>query len=316
MIRAGTTCFIDPGSYFPEQTWKALEQSGMRGVLARTAVDIGDTPIGKMPDDWALEPTDQAIAKAIETVEKFNGTLDGRAKGWFSLRLLSACSDKLIKEIKRLSDEKGVGLVMHACQSAMRWSAHASNTAYLNLSGWPIWAAAGRTRAHPYGLGKPQGNRVVHGTRHENCLLTLDRLPAAFGSIEVGRFPEMLELGITVCSRFGRGRCRATILILSVKCLWSAADASRNALSNHYGSGSGSGNGHHQREPKRLFGKMKSARSEVGRKPTWQFSTRAVLSGGPCSIRSPILFILPGGCLHRDLQWRCADGKWRSAVAR
>ena len=199
MIRAGTTCFIDPGSYFPDQTWKAMEQSGMRGVLARTAVDIRETPIGKMPDDWALEPTDEAIAKSIETVEKFNGTLDGRAKAWFSLRLLSACSDKLIKEMKRLSDEKGVGLVMHACES--RDEVVGSRTKY----GVPeIERMANLGCCGPnivlIHMGWASPKEIVLCMEHDMKVActpsTGYRL--AFGSIEFGRFPEMLELGITV----------------------------------------------------------------------------------------------------------------------
>src|SRR5215472_12610919 len=38
LIRAGTTCFIDPGSYFPRETAKAAGESGLRGVIARTAI--------------------------------------------------------------------------------------------------------------------------------------------------------------------------------------------------------------------------------------------------------------------------------------
>jgi 5-methylthioadenosine/S-adenosylhomocysteine deaminase len=38
LIRAGTTCFIDPGSYFPQETAKAIGESGLRGVIARTAL--------------------------------------------------------------------------------------------------------------------------------------------------------------------------------------------------------------------------------------------------------------------------------------
>ena len=49
LIRAGTTCFIDPGSYFPRETAKAAGESGLRGVIARTAFDLHSTPIGELP---------------------------------------------------------------------------------------------------------------------------------------------------------------------------------------------------------------------------------------------------------------------------
>ena len=56
MIRAGTTCFIDPGSYFPEQTAKATGESGMRGIVARTAIDVHQTAIGALPEKCFAKP--------------------------------------------------------------------------------------------------------------------------------------------------------------------------------------------------------------------------------------------------------------------
>ena len=37
LIRAGTTCYIDPGSYFPSETARAVGESGLRGIpMARS----------------------------------------------------------------------------------------------------------------------------------------------------------------------------------------------------------------------------------------------------------------------------------------
>src|ERR1700732_5601262 len=49
MIRAGTTCFADPGSYFAAETAQAVKESGMRGLIARTVVDMGQTTMGHLP---------------------------------------------------------------------------------------------------------------------------------------------------------------------------------------------------------------------------------------------------------------------------
>ena len=32
LIRAGTTCFLDPSSYYPEETARAAGETGMRGI--------------------------------------------------------------------------------------------------------------------------------------------------------------------------------------------------------------------------------------------------------------------------------------------
>ena len=89
MIRAGTTCFLDPGSYFPEQTAKAAGDSGMRGIVARTAVDIHKTAIGALPEKMFRETKDEAVAKSEQPVKDLNGLHDGRIRAWFSLRLPS-----------------------------------------------------------------------------------------------------------------------------------------------------------------------------------------------------------------------------------
>ena len=73
MIRAGTTCFIDPGSYFPEQTAKATGDSGMRGIIARTAFDIHQTLDRRPTEKLFRETTDEAVARLRKAVTELNG---------------------------------------------------------------------------------------------------------------------------------------------------------------------------------------------------------------------------------------------------
>ena len=83
MIRAGTTCFADPGSYFSAETAQAVKESGMRGMIARTVFDMGQTTMGNLPKGF-FEPTDEALVRADEMVAEYEGGLDGRLKAWFS----------------------------------------------------------------------------------------------------------------------------------------------------------------------------------------------------------------------------------------
>ena len=82
LIRAGTTCFIDPGSYFPRETAKAVGESGLRGVIARTAFDLHSTPIGELPKGRFRETTDEAVERAQQMVTELNGMHDGRIRCW------------------------------------------------------------------------------------------------------------------------------------------------------------------------------------------------------------------------------------------
>src|SRR5271169_6710377 len=49
LIKAGTTYFLDPSSYYPDETAQAAGETGIRGIVSRTAFDIHRTPIGDMP---------------------------------------------------------------------------------------------------------------------------------------------------------------------------------------------------------------------------------------------------------------------------
>ena len=116
MIRAGTTCFADPGSYFAAETAQATKESGMRGMIARTVFDMGQTNMGSLPQGF-FEPTDEALARAEEMVAEFDGSLDGRLKAWFSMRVPVACSDDLLRRMSKLTEKHGVGLIGHACEN-------------------------------------------------------------------------------------------------------------------------------------------------------------------------------------------------------
>ena len=199
LMRAGTTCFIDPGSFFPHETARAVGESGLRGVVARTAFDVHATPIGGLPEGMFRETTEVALEKAQETVEALNGAHGGRVRAWFALRILSGCSDRLIQEIKRKADAGGVGVVLHASES--RDETVASRMRH----GLPDVERVGRLGALGPNMclihmGWASPKEIVLCMQHD---LKVSCTPSTgyrlgMGSIEFGRFPEMIELGVTV----------------------------------------------------------------------------------------------------------------------
>src|SRR5436190_6300657 len=199
MIRAGTTCFIDPGSYFPEQTAKAAGESGMRGIVARTAMDIHKTSIGELPAGMFREGREEAIIKSEKTVKELNGLHDGRVRAWFSLRLPVACSNELITAIKRLADQYDVGIVTHSNES--RDEAVASRVKYglQDVERLASLNALGPKMVLIH-MGWANPKEIMLCKEHDP---KISCSPAcgyklAFGSMEFGRFAEMVELGITV----------------------------------------------------------------------------------------------------------------------
>ena len=113
LIRAGITCFADPGNYFPAIEAQAMKESGLRGIISRTALDVNrpGTP------ERFCESTDEALARSEEFVTEFHNTLNGRLKAWVSMRMAFGCSDALLRGMGALARKHGSGIIGHACSS-------------------------------------------------------------------------------------------------------------------------------------------------------------------------------------------------------
>ena len=199
LIRAGTTCFIDPGSFFPQETAKAVGESGLRGVIARTAFDLHSTPIGELPKGRFRETTDEAVDRAQKMVTELNGKHDGRLRCWFALRILSGCSDDLIKRIKKKADANNVGLVMHASELFGEVAASRARYGVSDIERMAKLDALGPNMVLIH-MGWASPKEIVLSMKHD---LKISCTPSTgyrlgLASMEFGRFPEMIELGITV----------------------------------------------------------------------------------------------------------------------
>jgi 5-methylthioadenosine/S-adenosylhomocysteine deaminase len=198
MLRAGTTCFADPGNYFAAETAQAVKESGMRGMIARTVFDMGQTPIGNLPEGF-FEPTENALSCADDMVSEYNGAFDGRLKAWFSIRVPVACSDDLLRRLASLAEKREVGVIGHACEN--RDEVVASHLKY---------GMGDVARLEKLGLLAPNLLLLHMGWIDAKELFMLHKrdvkislAPAAsmhqaMGNMSHGKAPEMLELGLAV----------------------------------------------------------------------------------------------------------------------
>ena len=187
-----------PGSYFAEQTAQAVRESGLRGIIARTVFDMGQTPMGSLPDNF-FEPTESALARADEMVVEYDGALDGRLKAWFSMRVPVACSDDLLRRLAALAEKRGVGIIGHACEN--RDEIVASHLKY---------GMGDVARLEKLGVLRSNLLLIHMGWIDAKELLLLQKRDVkislapgasfhqAMGNISHGKVPEMLELGITM----------------------------------------------------------------------------------------------------------------------
>lgn len=110
-IRSGVTCFAEPGGQFVNGMGRAVTELGIRGMLARSTMDMGEG----LPAVWQ-ENTDQALDIQIANYEKWHGKADNRIQVWFGLRTIFNNSDELIVRTKELADKYKVGVHMHVAE--------------------------------------------------------------------------------------------------------------------------------------------------------------------------------------------------------
>ncbi len=110
-IRSGVTCFAEPGGQFVDGMGRAVTELGIRGILAKSTMDMGEG----LPQVWD-ESTQQALDIQIANFERWHNNAGGRIRVWFGLRTIFNNSDELILRTKQLADQYGVGVHMHVAE--------------------------------------------------------------------------------------------------------------------------------------------------------------------------------------------------------
>lgn len=111
LIKSGVTAFAEPGGQFVSSMAKAVSESGIRGMLAKSVMDNGEG----LPQSWQ-KTLQQEIEIQEENIKKFHNTADGRVKVWFGIRTIFNASDNLIIRSKELADKYDVGVHMHVAE--------------------------------------------------------------------------------------------------------------------------------------------------------------------------------------------------------
>jgi 5-methylthioadenosine/S-adenosylhomocysteine deaminase len=248
LIKAGTTCFLDPSSYYPGETAKATGESGMRGIVSRTAFDVHNTTIGKMPSKTMFRETlPQALERAEETVVTHSNTYDGRVKAWFALRILAGCSDDLCRGIRRLANKHHAPIVMHASESrdeivGSRLSSGLSDVERLEHLGVlgpdMVMIHMGWASLKEIFLAQKHGFKISYTPS------TGFRL--GMGDTGYGHFPEMAAIGVTV-SLSCNSAMSSNYLDMVTDESWRRRDARDPAQCVHLSSRGDDRDGHDQR---------------------------------------------------------------------
>ena len=190
MIRTGTTTFCEAGTLFDvAAVADAVEAIGMRAILGRWSWDLAGGP-GRMR---------QTTADALRANEEMLAAVHGRAKGrigaWPLLLGFGTCSAELMRAAKALADRYGVGWgMMHFAAHPSRKTADRIPLVELDALG----VLGPNTKlAHMVYVDDADIRLLAkRGVKVSHCPSAA--LKHTKGLVAHGRFPEMLDAGVSV----------------------------------------------------------------------------------------------------------------------
>ena len=227
MIRSGTTCFADAGSRFPEIVADAAAEAGLRAMVPRACYDEYDTFMGSFPAAFARESTEETCRQAVSAVAAVRDVCSDRIQAAIALPWLAAASDALCNEMAKIAQAENVRVIVAAGRS--RDDAVASRRQHSCtevdrllkaglLSPTSIIAHAGWTSPDDLAAIKNNDANVAC------CPSTSHRLGT--GSLEFGRYPELLAFGVNVT--LGSGSAMASNYIDVARQLYLFAGGSKS----------------------------------------------------------------------------------------
>lgn len=105
MIKSGTTCFAD--MYFNEgAVAKAVEETGLRAVLAPGILEAGDRERGE-----------KYLKEGVKTAKKYHGSANGRISMRLGSHATYTCSPDLLKQVREAASKLNIGIHMHVAES-------------------------------------------------------------------------------------------------------------------------------------------------------------------------------------------------------
>jgi 5-methylthioadenosine/S-adenosylhomocysteine deaminase len=143
-LRSGVTCISDH-YHFMKYTAKAVEETGIRGVLAHKIweVDLSDPPhydsrIRRGVYHYVREEAEKRIADGVSLIQKWHNTANGKIICRLGPHAPDTCSTETLQTIRELASKYHVGVFIHCSQSKIeleqirRRSRESGSIKYLN----------------------------------------------------------------------------------------------------------------------------------------------------------------------------------------
>jgi 5-methylthioadenosine/S-adenosylhomocysteine deaminase len=192
LIKSGATAALDMGTvHHYERVFESARDAGVRLVGGKAMMDEGaGVPKGLQ------ESTRASLDDSLALLERWHGEANGRLRYAFCPRFALSCTDELMREVARLSREKGVRVHTHASENRKEIDAVRARFGQDNIRALSELGLGGPhvTLAHAVWLSAEE-RELLARERTCVCHCPSSNLKLASGIAEV---PELIEAGVTV----------------------------------------------------------------------------------------------------------------------
>jgi cytosine/adenosine deaminase-related metal-dependent hydrolase len=201
MITSGTTTFAETlvlSRYGLQGTTQAVVDSGMRGVLVKSVMDVGTYAArDNIMYKGMVEDGDECLKQAIEWKARSENAGDGRVNIWLGPRPVGSTTKEMLEKIAKTAREQDMGIAIHFCE--VREDVKLMRDVYQMAPG-DFAESVGILRdntllVHSVWL-TDDDIRVIARTKANiaHCPASNSKLASGFC-----RVPELLEAGVNVC---------------------------------------------------------------------------------------------------------------------
>ena len=205
MLRSGTTCFLDMGALNdPRVTVPVLSETGIRGVTGRHAADVKPDPI---PEGWTRKMVEHHFfpnaAAALEELEacvrELDGAADGRIRCWVNIQGKEPCSAELHVGARALAERLGVGTTYHIASTRKEADLIEGKYGLRPVARMEELGGLGPNLVLAHAVAVTDEEIAILARRGASVAFCPGTsLKLAKGATAIGRYPEMLEAGVTV----------------------------------------------------------------------------------------------------------------------
>ena len=120
MIKSGTTTFAETlllSRYGMDSITQAVVDSGMRGMLAKSVMDIATYATrDNIMCEGMVEDGDTCLRQAVAWKGKWENAGDGRIQIWLGPRPVGSTTLDILKKVSETSKEHDMGIAIHFCE--------------------------------------------------------------------------------------------------------------------------------------------------------------------------------------------------------